>query len=41
MNNGRADAFSRRADYREKPEAMPYSILRECSDNTLEYNHQI
>jgi hypothetical protein len=39
MDNGRADAFSRRADYREGPEAVPYSILRECSDGTLKYNY--
>jgi hypothetical protein len=40
-DNGRADALSRRADHREGPEAVPYSILRKCPDGTLEYNHQI
>jgi hypothetical protein len=41
MDNSRADAFSRKADYRERPKAIPYLILRERSDNIFEYNYQI
>src|SRR5450755_3322308 len=38
--NGRADALSRRADYREGYKIEPYSIFRLNEDGTMEYNHK-
>jgi hypothetical protein len=38
--NGRADALSRRADYREGHKVEPYSIFRLNEDRIIEYNHK-
>jgi RNase H-like domain found in reverse transcriptase len=41
IENGRADALSRRSDYRDGIKVEPYSILRQNKDGSLEYNHRI